>query len=165
MAPYGSYRAADGDLMMGAPTQLAWGKLCAALGSPAELAVDEFATNELRCQHEPELRDALEAMLARKPAAHWLALFEAAGLPCAPIQTVDQVMTDPQVLANDMVVASKGDDGEEVRLVGLPFKLSQTPGSPGAAPPRPGQHNHQVLVDLLGYTDAQIQQLKDEGAL
>ena len=164
LAPYGSYRTADGDIMLGAPTQAAWEKLGAALGNPSSFSDPRFASNEERCAHQGPLREALEAELMRQPTAHWLPLLEGAGLPCAPIQTVDQVMTDEQVLANDMIVTSHTDAGEAIRLVGLPFKLSATPGLPGSAPPAPGQHNREVLANL-GFNEAEIEELDRDGVL
>jgi len=68
------------------------------------------------------------------------------------------------VLANDMVVTSHTDAGEAMRLVGLPFKLSATPGLPGSAPPAPGQHNREVLANL-GFNEAEIDDLDREGVL
>lgn len=164
LAPYGNYRTADGDMMLGAPTEGAWEKLKAALDWPDQLEDPRFTTNDARCAHQAPLRKALETELVGQTTAHWLPLLEEAGLPCAPIQTVDQVMTDPQVLANDMVVSAPTPDGFEMQLVGLPFKLSATPGEPGAAPPRPGQHNQQILSEL-GFTEREIEQLERDGVL
>ena len=78
---------------------------------------------------------------------------------------LDQVLQDEQVLANDMVVPAALPDGSTVNLLGLPFKLSGTPGKPGTAPPEPGQHNEMVLVEMLGLSPNEIQALRDEGAI
>lgn len=164
LAPYGSYRTADGDMMLGAPTQTAWNKLKAALGHPASFEDARFATNSDRCAHQEPLRAALEAELGRNPTAHWLPILENAGLPCAPIQTVDQVLTDEQVLANEMVVTSRATNGEEMKLVGLPFKLSDTSGKPGSAPPMPGEHNREVLASL-GFSDEEVSTLENDGVI
>jgi crotonobetainyl-CoA:carnitine CoA-transferase CaiB-like acyl-CoA transferase len=165
LVPYGSYRVADGDIMLGAPTDIAFGKLKNVLGNPASLEDPHFVTNASRSDHQDALRTVLEFELARDSKQHWLEKLEVAGLPCAPINTVDQVMTDPQVLANDMVVTSADAEGNETTLVGLPFKLSGTPGAPGAPPPSPGQHNHTVLAQLLGLDAAAISALEDDGAI
>ena len=165
LAPYGSYRTADGDMMLGAPTDAAWAKLLTAMGDPESLHDSRFATNPDRCAHQEPLRDALEEILKAQPTRYWLPKLEGAGLPCAPINTVDQVMTDPQVLANDMVVPSTDENGRQVRLAGLPFKLSHTPGKPGAAPPRPGQHNREILTEVLGLSDLEVAGLAEKGVL
>jgi len=163
LAPYRSYRTADRDIMLGAPTARAWANLKEALGNPAALDDERFATNPLRCRHQDALREAIERVLAGHPASFWLPKLETAGLPCAPINTIDRVMTDPQVLANDMVVTSTSEDGREIRLLGLPFKLGATPGRPGSAPPRPGQHNAEILDELLGYDSDGIARLERDG--
>ena len=77
---------------------------------------------------------------------------------------LDQVLQDEQVLANDMVVPAALPDGSTVNLLGLPFKLSGTPGQPGAAPPEPGQHNEEALSDW-GFSADEITSLKDAGAV
>ena len=152
-------------MMLGAPTDAAWAKLLTAMGDPESLHDSRFATNPDRCAHQEPLRDALEEILQAQPTCYWLPKLEGAGLPCAPINTVDQVMTDPQVLANDMVVPSTDENGRQVRLAGLPFKLSHTPGKPGAAPPRPGQHNREILTEVLGLSDLEVAGLAEKGVL
>jgi CoA:oxalate CoA-transferase len=151
--------------MFGAPTDAAFGKLKNVLGNPGSLEDPRFATNASRCDHQDALRAALETELGKGSKQHWLEKLEAAGLPCAPINTLDQVMTDPQVLANDMVVTSTDNEGNETRLAGLPFKLSGTPGTPGTSPPSPGQHNHTVLEELLGFDADAIATLERDGAI
>ena len=78
---------------------------------------------------------------------------------------LDQVLQDEQVLANDMVVTAARPDGSTVDLLGLPFKLSGTPGQPGDAPPEPGQHNEAVFADLLGLSQDDIEGLRKAGAI
>jgi crotonobetainyl-CoA:carnitine CoA-transferase CaiB-like acyl-CoA transferase len=90
---------------------------------------------------------------------------EAAGVPVSPIRTVDQVLQDPQVLANDMVIQVPDGDGNEVPLLGIPVKLRGTPGVPGNAPPKLGEHTDAVLRDLLGLDAAEIQALRDNGVV
>ncbi|MCB1743604.1 MAG: CoA transferase [Gammaproteobacteria bacterium] len=165
LAPYGSYRCADGEIMLGAPTQPGWEKLCAALGDHSLLNDPRFASNETRCAHQEPLREAIERALVQRPMQHWLQVIEAAGLPCAPIHSVDQVMTHPQVLANDMVLESRRADGSSVSLLGMPFKLSTTPAQAGDAPPEPGQHNAEILAELLGMSDTEIAGLARDGVI
>jgi crotonobetainyl-CoA:carnitine CoA-transferase CaiB-like acyl-CoA transferase len=165
ISPYGVYRARDGEILIGAPSQPMWLKVCDVLEAP-ELASDpRYASNEDRCRHDDDLRNDLEARLAAKDIDIWLTLFEAAGVATAPMNTIDQVFQDEQVLANDMVVPAKRPDGTTVDLLGLPFKLSGTPGNPGAAPPEPGQHNESVFGELLGLSADDVQALQNDGAI
>lgn len=165
LAPYEAYRAADGDVLIGAPTEAMWAKTCAVLNAPEFLSDPRFMTNRERCANRPALRTAIEAKLASGTVEEWSERLEAAGVATAPINTVDKVLADPQVIANDMIVECVEDTGKTRKLLGLPFKLTATPGAPGAAPPRAGQHNRQILGDMLGMTAAEIDALEASGAL
>ena len=90
---------------------------------------------------------------------------DVASIATAPINSVDVVLQDEQVLANDMVVPAMRPDGSSVDLIGLPFKLSATPGAPGAAPPEPGQDNVAVLGEYLGLSADDVAALAAEGAI
>lgn len=165
ISPYGVYRAQDGELLIGAPSEAMWAKLCDVLDAPGLQDDPRYASNEKRCRHDDALRSDLEAILAGAPVKDWTGRLEAAGVATAPMNRLDQVLQDEQVLANDMVVPAARPDGSTVDLLGLPFKLSGTPGRPGAAPPEPGQHNESVFADYLGLSPKDIQALRDSGAI
>ncbi|NKB58366.1 MAG: CoA transferase [Alphaproteobacteria bacterium] len=165
ISPYSVYRARDGELLIGAPSAAMWTKLCGVLGARGLIDDPRYASNENRCQHDDALRHDLEAILETKDVKTWTDRLEAVGVATAPMNRLDQVLRDEQVLANDMVVPAAYPDGSTVDLLGLPFKLSGTPGEPGAAPPEPGQHNETVFAELLGLSNKDIRALKDEGAI
>lgn len=165
ISPYGVYRARDGELLVGAPTGEMWAKACGVLGALELIDDPRYASNETRCQHDDALRQAMEAVLQTEDVKTWTDRFEAAGVATAPMNRLDQVLQDEQVLANDMVVRAVHPDGSTVDLLGLPFKLSGTPGKPGAAPPEPGQHNDTVLSEILDLSQEDIQALKAAGAI
>ncbi len=165
ISPYGVYRARDGELLVGAPSDAMWAKLCGVLGASHLMNDPRYASNETRCQHDDALRGDLETLLATADVRTWTDRLETAGVATAPMNRLDQVLQDEQVLANDMVVPAALPDGSTVNLLGLPFKLSGTPGKPGTAPPEPGQHNEMVLVEMLGLSPNEIQALQDEGAI
>ena len=165
ISPYGVYRARDGELLVGAPSDAMWAKLCGVLGASHLMNDPRYASNETRCQHDEALRGDLETLLATADVRTWTDRLETAGVATAPMNRLDQVLQDEQVLANDMVVPAALPDGSTVNLLGLPFKLSGTPGKPGTAPPEPGQHNEMVLVEMLGLSPNEIQALQDEGAI
>jgi crotonobetainyl-CoA:carnitine CoA-transferase CaiB-like acyl-CoA transferase len=165
ISPYGVYRARDGELLVGAPTEEMWVKLCGVLGAPELIDDPRYASNENRCRHDDALRHDMDAALGNEDVKTWTDRFEAAGVATAPMNRLDQVLQDEQVLANDMVVPAARPDGSTVDLLGLPFKLSGTPGEPGAAPPEPGQHNETVFAELLDLSIEEIRALQDEGAI
>jgi crotonobetainyl-CoA:carnitine CoA-transferase CaiB-like acyl-CoA transferase len=162
IVPYGPHRCQDGDIMLGAPNDGAWLKLCQVLGAQHLLDDPRFATNSSRCEYPETITAALEAILATAPVRSWVERIAAAGIACAPISTLDQVMADEQVLANDMVVHVPTSDGRTMPLVGLPFKLSATPGKPGHAPPILGEHTDAVLQRLLGLGPDELRSLRSD---
>jgi crotonobetainyl-CoA:carnitine CoA-transferase CaiB-like acyl-CoA transferase len=164
LVPYGPHRCADGDMLIGAPTEAAWRKLCQVIGAEALTADPRFASNARRCAHAAEVTTALENVLGTNSVRHWVEALDAVGIACAPISTLDQVFREEQVLANDMVVQAPRRDGTTVPLIGLPFKLSATPGQTGHAPPRLGEHTEDVLRATLGLSAQEISALRAAGA-
>ncbi len=108
ITPFEALATADGYVIVAAGNEGLFGVLCRAIGRD-ELAADpRFASNHLRTENHGALKPLIEAALAGQPTAHWLAVFEDAGVPAAPINDVAQVMADPQVLARNMVVPVEG---------------------------------------------------------
>jgi CoA:oxalate CoA-transferase len=136
ITPFAAFKAADGHLILAAGNDGLFAKLCSVLGI-ADVALEaRFATNDLRNQNEPALRDALERALVTQPVAEWLERLMAADLPCGPINDVAQVMADEQVLARNMVVTVDDPVMGMLRLAGNPIKLSGYP-DPSTRPPAP----------------------------
>ncbi|MES1158912.1 MAG: CoA transferase, partial [Terricaulis silvestris] len=111
------------------------------------------------------LTAALAPVLATRPSADWIAALEAANVPCGPINTLDQVFTDPQVLARNMVETMTREDGEQVRLMASPLRLEKTPPRAELAPPLMGQDTRAVLGELLGATEADCAAWAAAGAI
>jgi CoA:oxalate CoA-transferase len=124
ITPFEVYATADRPLVIAAGNDALFGRLCAAL-SRADLAADpRYASNSSRTHHADELKADLEAVLVRQPAEHWVAVLEAAGVPCSPIQNVAEAVAHPQTQARNMVVSSG-----ELLMAGNPIKV------PGFADP------------------------------
>ncbi|HXG22770.1 MAG TPA: CaiB/BaiF CoA-transferase family protein [Methylomirabilota bacterium] len=165
IVPYQTFHARDGYFCLAVGNDGQWRNLCEALQHP-ELAVDgRFATNPQRVHHREELIAQLQAIFATDSIAAWLQKIAAAGIPCGPVQTLDQVFTDPQVLARGMVWTMPHPTAGEVRFVGSPLKLSETPVSSSAPPPLLGEHTYEVLTGLLGYAPEAVDRLRAEGVV
>ena len=165
ITPYGAYRCADGDILIGAATQSNWLSLCKMLKAPSLTKDPRYVDNRSRCEHSKFLRIDLENILEDGTMEEWLEQLETAGIPSAPINTIDRALDHPQVRANDMVVAAPTSDGSAMELLGIPVKMSATPGKPGSAPPSPGQHNYEILSDFLGMEKTEIDKLSKNGII
>lgn len=164
LTPYQAFRCQDGHILAGAPNDAAWLRFCAALGLDALAADDRFRDNKLRVANRAELVELLEARFMTAPVAHWVERLEEARVAVAPIHTLDQVLSHPQALANDMIVDVAGNDGTTVRGVGKPFKLGGDGGVATRPVPRLGADSADVLAGLA-FSAAEIARLKAAGAV
>lgn len=165
IVPYQSFRARDGFFCLAVGNDGQWQKLCALVQQP-ELAQDSrFATNPARVQHREELIPRLQEIFQAEEVDSWLEKVAAAGIPCGPVQTIDQVFSDPQVLARDMVWMMPHPTAGEVSLVGSPLKLSETPVTGRLHPPLLGEHTEEILTSILGYSAEEIVRLRKESVV
>ncbi len=148
IAPFGMFRARDGYLAIAAGNDALFATLCTALGLDALHGDPRFATNPARMEHVDTLTDAMNAALAAADRADWFARLEAAGIPCGPINTVADVMADPQVAARNMIVHID-DEAGHFPTPGNPVKSSIFP-DPATRPaaPRLDQHRAEILGQL-----------------
>ena len=159
IVPYQSFGCADGRLVLGAPNEGAWKRLCNAMGLD-EVATDErFLTNKDRVKNRAILLPILQERLLTQSMDYWSEAFFKVGIPVAPIQSLDQVMQHPQVLANDMVVHAEEDDGTRVPYVGMPFKVRGAEGTAARAAPQQNRDGMTVLRQLLQFDEAEIEKL------
>jgi crotonobetainyl-CoA:carnitine CoA-transferase CaiB-like acyl-CoA transferase len=146
--PYQVFRTSDGWMTVGASSQKHWERFCGVLGCTELLNDERFTTNILRVENRRELIPLLEPLMSGKPNAHWMRELEAVGIPAGPVQTYDQVYRDPQVLEREMVVEMEHPKVGTLRVLGVPFKLSDTPAGIRRRSPRLGEHTAEVLSAL-----------------
>jgi len=159
LVPYQVFAASDGHLIVAVGNDSQFRNYCRVIGMP-ELASDpRFATNPQRVQNREALVPVLTARMAEGARDMWLAELEAAGVPAGPINTLDQVYEDPQVLARGMRRDLPHPAAGSVPIAASPLKLSGSPVQYRHAPPLLGQHTRQVLAERLGLSDADIDAL------
>jgi crotonobetainyl-CoA:carnitine CoA-transferase CaiB-like acyl-CoA transferase len=163
-APYGVFKTQDGYVTIGATGDKRWPKLCEVLGAPEWLNDERFKTNGGRHANRIELAEMISERLQAKTSDEWEIILNQNSIPCGPIYTVDQSMEHPQVLHRQMVVEREHPTAGMVRLLGLPVKLSATPGEVRLAPPVLGQHTREVLRDA-GLAEDEVARLVDEGVV
>ncbi len=164
-AVYGSFSAKDGYLVIAAQVDDAWQRLARLIGGES-LATDErFGAPAQRNAHSREAVALVEAWTLAQPSrAACLAALDGAGVPCAPIQRIDEVLADPQTQARGMVVEQDHPVLGRVRLPNLPFRFSDYDTSPRGPAPLLGQHNRDLAADL-GFTPTEIEAMVRDGVL
>ena len=163
-APYQPFETADGYVNVGAANQANWERLCAAIGRDELISDPKFVQPKDRMNNLDELAETLGETFRRETSAHWLEKLERAGVPVGPIYDLKEVYEDPQVRARDMFVETEHPVAGRVGNIGIPIKLSETPGSFRRPAPTLGQHTSEVLRQI-GCTDDEIQFLRSEGAV
>jgi crotonobetainyl-CoA:carnitine CoA-transferase CaiB-like acyl-CoA transferase len=162
-APYQAFRAADGWLNIGGANQANWERLARVLGA-AELIEDaRFRTNGDRMKNLQDLTAVMNEKLKTRPVREWIAALEAEGVPCGPINSIADMAADPHTAAREMVIELEHPRAGRTRALGLPIKLSATPGGVSRAAPLLGQHTREVLAEY-GFASREIEALIGAGA-
>ena len=165
--PFQAFRASDGYFVVALLTDdsQTWRRLCAAIGLP-DLGEDtRFQDNRGRMEHQDDLASILEKAFQSRQMAYWLDVLSKADIPCGPINTVRDVVNDPQVRHRNMVATIPHKDLGTWRVANTPFKLDG--GSTGPSGPSPGlsEHTQAVLASILDISDEEIARLRTEGVI
>jgi len=164
IAPYQAFRTADGYAMIAAGSDALFTRLVQALGAPALAHDPRFADNPSRVRHRAALVDALSALTRGSKTADLLETLRAAGVPSAPILTIDAVMDEPQTRASGMLVSAPHPRIPDYKSVGLPILWDGARPEVRRVPPRLGEHTADVLT-WLGYTLDDVRGLKANGVV
>ena len=166
LAPYQPFPTSDGSLVIAVGNDGQFAALCRALGDPGIAADPLFATNAVRVEHRRALSERLSGLTMTRTTAAWIAALEPAGVPCGPINTIDEVFAEPQAVARDLVISQSREDlAEPVRTVASPIRLSQTPAAYAVPPPALGADTEAVLISRLGLSDDEVAALRACGVI
>jgi formyl-CoA transferase/CoA:oxalate CoA-transferase len=164
VVPYQAFPTADGSVFVAAANQNLWERLCRTLGLEALLADPRYASNASRVKHRGELIPVLSAALQRRSNAELLGPLRAAGVPCAPVNDLGQMLADGQPQAIGALAELDDPEYGHLRLSNLPFFIDGAPGRVSARAPRLGEHTREVL-GALGYDAARIDGLFAQGVV
>jgi len=142
-----------------------WKKFCEHVNQRELINDSRFCTNALRTENHEELFPILAEIMRQRSTEQWETALEEIGVPCGPVNTVDKVASDPQVLAREMIVEVEHQMTGAVGIPGVPIKLSETPGSVDAPAPNLGEHTDEVLTGLLGMAPDEVDRLKRQGVV
>ena len=162
VVPYETFAASDGEFVLAVGNDEHWRRLCQVVGLEAD---ERFATNRSRVERYDELKPLLVERFQTKSRQCWIECLKAAGVPCGAVRDLHEVFTDPQLEARAMITEVEHPTVGALRLLGLPVKLSGTPGSVRMAPPMLGQHTNAVLGADVGLTGDEIARLHAGGVV
>jgi CoA:oxalate CoA-transferase len=157
ITPFAAFNAKDGLIIVGAGNQRLWEHLCTLLGCPELVNDARFDTNGNRTSNVKALTALLNAIFSQKTVSEWLVLLEKAGLPCAPINNVEQIINDPQIKARNMIVEIEHPVAGHLKMAGVPVKMSVTPGQVEFPAPMLGQHTAEILEEMFGWDQAKTE--------
>jgi crotonobetainyl-CoA:carnitine CoA-transferase CaiB-like acyl-CoA transferase len=159
MCPYRAFEAADGPILLGVANDGLWRKFCAIAGLDAIVDDPKFRTNADRVAHRAETDDLVQQAIAKRPADFWNDELAKFGVPCAPINTLKQVLEHPHTEATGLIVRYDHPHGGPIESVGLPIILGDEPRQAGTPPPMLGE-NTQEILQQLGFSPQQIEELR-----
>jgi formyl-CoA transferase len=162
--PMGAFETADKPINIAASSPRMWAQFAEALGHPEWLEVEEWKTARGRSDNRKAVNAAIAAVMKQKPAEHWIELLERIGIPCGPINRVDEVFADPQVRHLRMAMPIRHPERGETHLVSSAINMEGVESEVWRLPPRLGEHSAEILREA-GYSDEEIARLRGLGVI
>ena len=163
-APYQAIRCADGYVTVGAANDRIFRRLCETLGHSEWGDDPDYRDDDHRVRNRAVLAARIQEVMVRRTRAHWLEKFDECDIPCGPINNYAEVMSDPHILARELVVETDHPTLGSIRTLGTPLKLSESPLEPGKPAPLLGQHTDEVLREI-GFSTEEVVELRRVGAI
>ena len=165
--PYQAFETSDGFIIMAANNDTQFVKFCELTGREELLEDTRFKTNADRVRNRDVVVSEVQKILKQKPSAYWVEELPKIAVTCGPINTLDQVFEDPQVVAREMKISMPytTSGSGQVDLIGSPLKLSGTPVRYQRPPPTMGEHTQAVLEEVLGLSEDDLKSLRAKGII
>lgn len=163
LVPYQIFKTQDLYIAIVVASDKFWAKLCEGIGHPEMIDDERYRDLKARFANRQELLDWLQGVLLDRPCKEWVDILKKAGVPCAPVNTLEEALNEPALLYRNMVIELEH-EGEPVKLLGNPIKISGHEQE-YRCPPKLGEHTSEVLHDLLGMSDEDIEELRAHGSV
>jgi formyl-CoA transferase len=163
--PYQVFRTKDRPIAIAVANDKLWRNFCKLIGKENWIADPRFESNPKRVESRAVLLPLIDEVMAGKTCDQWMKLFVDGAIPCGPVNDMQHLFSDPQVLHRGMVAQTPHPTIGTLRLAGIPIKYSDTPGAIRLPPPLLGEHTDEILADVLGYEPQQVAALKQQEAI
>ncbi|MGO1368145.1 CaiB/BaiF CoA transferase family protein [Senegalia sp. (in: firmicutes)] len=163
--PFEPFDTKDGEIMVAAGNDALWAKLCNELELSELIEDARFKTNPLRGENYDEMRPLLAEKFKLKTTQQWYETLTKAGIPNGPINDIEDVVNDPQVLEREMIVEVNHKKAGKTKVPGVPIKMSETQGEIKTPAPLLGEHNEEVLKEYLNLSKEEVEALKEKGII
>ena len=163
--PYQVFAAKDRPIAIAVANQKLWVNFCRVVGKEEWLEDPRFETNPKRVENRDAMLPLVAELMAAKTCDEWMELFVEAAIPCGPVNDMQHLFSDPQVVHRKMIAEVPHATIGTLRLSGIPIKYSATPGTIRRAPPLLGEHTDELLAEVLGYSPERIEALRRQGVL
>ena len=163
--PYQVFHTKDRPIAIAVANQKLWVNFCKLVGKEEWIDDPRFESNPKRVENREVILPLVAEVMARKTCDEWVELFVEASVPCGPVNNMQGLFADPQVLRRGMLAEVPHPTIGTLRLAGIPVRYSETPPAIRRPPPLLGEHTDEVLTDVLGYPPEKIEALRRQGAL
>ena len=165
ITPFEAFESADGHVIIAIGNDVLWAKFCEHVDRKNLISDPRFSSNAERTANHSELFPILSEIMRQRTTDEWIRALEKIGVPCGPINTIDKVVSHPQVKAREMITQVMHQVTGAVEVPGVPIKLSDTPGDVDAPAPGLGEHTDDILTDMLKMSSDEMEQLRQEGII
>jgi formyl-CoA transferase len=163
--PYQVFRTKDRPIAIAVANQKLWVNFCKLVGRPQWLEDPRFESNPKRVEHREVLLPLIDELMAQRTCDEWMEVFVEAAIPCGPVNDMEHLFADPQVLHRAMIAEVPHPTIGSLRLTGTPIKYSETPATIRRHPPLLGEHTDEVLAEVLEYQPERIEALRQQRAI
>ena len=165
LVPYQAFMCQDNKyLNLAVGSERIWERFCEGMGMPELRENPDYRTNVERAQNRAKIVPYLQEIFIKRPVGHWVEKLQSVSVPCGPINDLEDVFSDPQLLSREMFVEMTHPTLGNIKQTGLPLKFSRTPGGLDRPPPLLGEHNYEVLKEI-GFSTTEIEEMKAQDVI